>query len=363
MINLSTPAVVIHQELLEDKAKVERFCRKKFGKGLADLKIRLIKQARLEKRHVLSRLYEYVSPNGNRWLCYWESLYKKDTKECEVYPMHVCVYRTVGSIGVFRMKSLHDFSGATTGEAAVIYTSHFFLRYAERKGLSIDDERLIPAFLQDSILTWFTFHPVTEDGTKHVDTRFPGGVGRGVVIQENPKVIEIRTYLNDTQLSFGQKRRIGDLIHRENYDGKENIGRYLDRLVDETNWVPRSVEDMWHHRHFKSVTEFNWLYRNRLLLLLIESGCSSERATAMLVDHIDLIMEEIFPLFKVFQQSGRLDHAGFASLCLSLLSREGIEPKLSKDDLIAWQEELLERNRKALEKQLGRKVVYRHEIE
>ena len=82
----------------------------------------------------------------------------------------------------------------------------------------------------------------------------------------------------------------------------------------------------------------------------------------MLVDHIDLIMEEIFPLFKVFLQSGRLDHAGFASLCLSLLSREGIEPKLSKEDLIAWQEDLLERNRKALEKQLGRKVIYRHEM-
>ena len=363
MINLTTPAAVIHQELLEDKARVERFSRKKFGKGLAELKIRLMKQARLEKRHVLSRLYEYVSPNGNHWLCYWEALFKQDTNECEVYPMHVCVYRTVGSVGVFRMKSLHDFSGGIAGDAAVIYTSHFFLRYAERKGLSLDDERLIPVFLQDSILAWFTFHPATEEGTKQVDTRFPGGVGRGVVVQEDPKVIEIRTYLNETQLSFGQKKRIGDLINRENYDGKENMGRYLDRLEDEKDWVPRSVEDMWQHRHFKSVMEFNKLYRNRLLLLLIESGCSSDRATALLLDHVDLIMEASLPLFRVFQRSRRLDHAGFASLCLSILSREGIEPKHSKDGLIAWQEELLERQRKELEQQLGRKVVYRHEVE
>ena len=174
----------------------------------------------------------------------------------------------------------------------------------------------------------------------------------------------------DDLVGFGQ---FGLLDAINKYDPSKNVKfktyavtRIRGSMIDELrvlDWVPRSVEDMWQHRHFKSVMEFNKLYRNRLLLLLIESGCSSDRATALLLDHVDLIMESSLPLFRVFQRSRRLDHAGFASLCLSILSREGIEPKHSKDGLIAWQEELLERQRKELEQQLGRKVVYRHEVE
>ena len=362
MINLSTKAEEVYRELSEDQTWAIKYRERKFRKGFSELKSRLVRQARLEKKHQLSRIYESVSPNGNRWLCYYEAIYQRDTGVTEVYPMHVCVYRTVGSIGMFRMRSFHDIMG--TGrheEMAVIYTSHFFLRYAERKGLSIDDERLIPRFLLDSIMAWYTLSPMDEKGTRNVDMRIPDGIGRGRMVHPIPPVIEIRTYLNDSQLSRGQKRNVGELLKLENYDGKQAKGGYLDQLMNEEGWVPTSAEDFWRHRHFRSVEDFKHRFHNRLLLLLYKMGFVEQEAIALLQAHADFLIEAIYPLFLAFQRTRRLDHRLFTEVAFELLEREGITVACSKEELIAWQQELAEKTREELQRKLGVRVVYAHE--
>lgn len=362
MINLSTKAEEVFRELSEDKAWAVKYSERKFRKGLSELKSRLTRQARLEKKHVLSRIFEAVSPNGNRWLCYYEALYQRDTGLTEVFPMHVCVYRTVGSIGMFRMRSFHDIMGSgQVEEMAVIYTSHFFLRYAERKGLSIDDERLIPLFLSDSIMAWFALSPNNENGARKVDMRIPDGIGRGLMVHTDPPVIEIRTYLGAAQLSKGQKRSVGFLLRLENYDGKNGECNYLDQLMNEEGWVPTSAEDFWRHRHFRSVEDFKHRFHNRMLLLLYRMGFGEKEAIALLQAHVDFLFEAIYPLFLVFQQTRRLDHQLFSEVTFELLERAGLTPACSKEELISWQQEIAEKARKEVERRTGAKVIYEHE--
>lgn len=81
MINLNTNPQQLMNELQEDRKKAVYWLVKKSGgeKGYTRMQDKLLLDARKNRRNIVSDSYEYLSPNGNRWMVYECAQYIKET--------------------------------------------------------------------------------------------------------------------------------------------------------------------------------------------------------------------------------------------------------------------------------------------
>lgn len=76
-VNLSTPTADIIATMREEMTKAQYFFRKQFGGKQRYLKAEdeLLDKALAEERDQLTDMSYYISPAGNRWICYTHVVY------------------------------------------------------------------------------------------------------------------------------------------------------------------------------------------------------------------------------------------------------------------------------------------------
>lgn len=220
MINLSTPNEELLDELKSDKKKAEYWLTKHIGgeRKMAELSKQLYITAKATKQIAYSDSIEYISQKGNRWFCGMSV-----GSPSGIYPFAqinmFVYYETYGSIGAF--VPLKGFGGGC--DSCVIFTSHFFYQFCDRAKIPYKSREMIMAF--NRLLPIMNFKKVDDRGKDEILVRLPGGIGFGFPRNNDLSVIEIRTYLTDSELNKRQLRVSKDL--REISDGKTDEGLSL----------------------------------------------------------------------------------------------------------------------------------------
>lgn len=222
MINLSTPSDELWRVLLDEHDKAIYWMKKHFGgeKRYEQMRDDLLRRCERARKPLASEVVDYKSKGGNRWVCFEQATYYPESLGAFCLPLAFCYYETIGSIGVFSIGYLH-INGEDKADSIFIYTPHFFQRFAERMNIQGKSRDLLMRFIEMS--PSFTTGPVTpdEDGNMKMDIRIPGCVCRGVMRKDKKNIYEIRTILNDKQLTKKQLRdtkevrEIGDVIKFE----------------------------------------------------------------------------------------------------------------------------------------------------
>ena len=208
MITLNTDKKQLMDEIRSDYPKALYWLEKQFGgEHKYDLEVaRLLYMVRCTGKTQQSKIVEYHSKNGNRWITFIQAYKDENTGFVTHFRAVFCLYKTIGSVGAFFP---YCYPTAINGEVirgCLIFTSHFFLRASERIGLDCTNESCIIDFIARNSNMAFQLAEADECGKGHVDIKFSDGIGRGVIISRDPCIVEIRTCLSDTQLSSGQKR-------------------------------------------------------------------------------------------------------------------------------------------------------------
>lgn len=214
MITLNMDRAQLWREFRSDHEKAIYWLNKHYGgKDRFEKKCReLIRQSFTEHRNIQSDIVEYNSPNNNKWYSFFNAIYnsKSGTSTHHIYSF--CVYKTNGSVGAFVPK--YDVSSLRFVLSGVfIFTSHFFLRAKERLGIECKDETSVVKFFSDNPFISTRLRDPDEKGRYGFDLRLQNGIGRGVVVSDDPTIVEIRTCLTDKQLSYKQKKMVGNLIN------------------------------------------------------------------------------------------------------------------------------------------------------
>lgn len=212
MINLSTPSDDLWRVLLDEHDKAIYWMKKHFGgeKRYEMMRDDLLRRCERARKPLASEVVDYTSKAGNRWVCFEQATYYPESNGAFCLPLAFCYYETIGSIGVFSIGYLRVY-GEDKPDAIFIYTPHFFQRFAERMNIQGKSRELLMRFVELS--PSFMTSPITtdEDGRMKLDIRIPGGVCRGIMRKDKKNIFEIRTLLNDAQLSNKQLRETKDI--------------------------------------------------------------------------------------------------------------------------------------------------------
>ena len=203
MINLSTPSQELLKELLSDYTKADYWLTKKLGgiKKQKELGDELCYECLQEKKELaVSEPIEYISPNGNRWLMYVSA--RRCNDHFYVTPLGFCYYETFGSIGAF----VPTQCGSEYANACLIFTSHFFLRMCSRLGIKARSRAMVKRFVEYMAGMVVSYRGEGVHGKHEVDVRLPASIGRGRMRDDCDKVIEINTFLKDTELTKKQRK-------------------------------------------------------------------------------------------------------------------------------------------------------------
>ena len=203
MINLSTPSQELLSELLSDYKKADYWLTKKLGgiKKQKEVGDSLCKLCLYQNKELaVSEPIEYISPNGNRWLMYISTRKYKD--HFYTTPLGFCYYETYGSIGAF----VPTQCGSEDANACLIFTSHFFLRMCDRLGIKVRSREMVKRFVEYMAGMVVSYRGEGVHGKHEVDVRLPASIGRGRMRDDCDKVIEINTFLKDTELTKKQQK-------------------------------------------------------------------------------------------------------------------------------------------------------------
>jgi hypothetical protein len=202
MINLSTPSKELLDELLSDYKKADYWLTKQLGglkkqKELGDnLCLQCLKEG---KELAVSEPVEYISPKGNRWMMYVSARRYKD--HFYTTPLGFCYYETYGSIGAF----VPTQCGSEDANACLIFTSHFFLRMCSRLNIKARSRDMVKRFVEYMAGMVVSYRGEGTHAKHEVDVRLPASIGRGHIREDSPLVIEITTFLKDSELTTKQK--------------------------------------------------------------------------------------------------------------------------------------------------------------
>ena len=209
-VNLSTPTADIIATMCEEMPKAQYFFRKQFGGKQKYLKAEdaLLDKALAEERDQLTDMSYYISPAGNRWICYTHVVYYPRAKYANAFRYSFIYYETLGSCGAFfpsysprqRKDGLVKPKGKP--DEVIIFTSHFFYQMSERTGIEYRSKDLIRQFVATKMAHAMPAH---EDGA--IKATLTGGHGFGKELEREPRRLEVRTYLTDKQLSNKQRRK------------------------------------------------------------------------------------------------------------------------------------------------------------
>ena len=203
MINLSTPSKELLDELLSDYKKADYWLTKQLGglkkqKELGDnLCLKCLKEG---KELAVSEPVEYISPKGNRWFMYVSARRYKD--HFYTTPLGFCYYETYGSVGAF----VPTQCGSENANACVIFTSHFFLRMCSRLNIKVRSRDMVKRFVEYMAGMVLSYRWEGSHAKHEVDVRLPASIGRGRMRDDCDKVIEINTFLKDTELTRKQQK-------------------------------------------------------------------------------------------------------------------------------------------------------------
>ena len=209
-VNLSTPTADIIATMREEMPKAQYYFRKQFGGKQKYMKAEdeLLDKALAEERDQLTDMSYYISPVGNRWICYTHIVYYPRAKYAHAFLYSFIYYETMASCGAF----FPSYSPRQTKDGLVkpkgqpdevlIFTDHFFYQMSERTGKEYRSKDLIREFISTKME-----HAMTADEDGEVIAKFTGGHGFGRELEREPRRVEVRTYLTDEQLSNKQRRK------------------------------------------------------------------------------------------------------------------------------------------------------------
>lgn len=209
-VNLSTKANEIIATMREEIPVALYHFRKPYGGRNKYMKFEdaLLDNALKEEQSQMTDIAEYISRVGNRWMTYTMVDYYPQAKHANATHVSFIYYETYGSCGAFfplfnpeSVKHLKKREGQADG--VLIFTSHFFQRMSERTGKAYRSRELIQEFISTK-----STHACETDADGEVLVKFKGGYGFGVEKSQSPRVVEVRTYLTDGQLSPKQRRKV-----------------------------------------------------------------------------------------------------------------------------------------------------------
>ena len=207
MINLSTPSEELWETLEREYGKAKYWMIKHFGGEESYERMRddLLRRSTYGECDLASDIVDYTSKDGNRWICFEYSRYYPESLGSHCLPLAFCYYETACSLGVFML----GFRQAIIGDrinSALIFTPHFFQRYCERAGFTGTQRELLLHFAKLAPSFTAEYLPKDEDGIERAIIRIGGYNGYGLKRPGDKAVFEVRTILNDGQLSHKQSR-------------------------------------------------------------------------------------------------------------------------------------------------------------
>ena len=171
-----------------------------------------------EHKPVLCDRHEFKSANGNRWYCFDIPFWPEGFADMVTLHSSFIYYETYASIGAFIPKYMMNKETNLMDDACVIYTSHFFERYCERLKIPFRSREMVLEFA--SIIAFNPLQDDTDkDGRPIVVSRMPkAGFTYGVKREDNPNIIEMRTFLSDKNMTPTKLRRYEELRERVDDD-------------------------------------------------------------------------------------------------------------------------------------------------
>lgn len=209
MLTLTSKIEDIRRELDEDEPRAaywfikahhgeKQYERWRFQKGFDLLKT--------TDREWTSEPVEYLSRNGNRWMSY-EHISKDGEGGVYTFLYSICWFETIGSVGCWvRSETLDGQQGC------IHFTTHFFLRFAQRLRLdpNIDRRQMLLRFMA------IQHHPLLlqlppREGYKDTEfaIRYPGSWAFGSMKEHKGyRMITVRTYLTHPELNPARKKQL-----------------------------------------------------------------------------------------------------------------------------------------------------------
>ena len=232
MINLSTPSDKLLEEIETDLGKLTWWLNKVKGPNVRSNKRKeLARKYRAqwaqERKRFIGETLEYKSALGNRWFCYDVVQKPAGAADIMVGVDKFIYWETLGSIGAFLPQWWTDAKTMTNHPSCLIYTSHFFQRFAERAKIPFRSREMVMAFVSE-----LNFKPYKEDTDKDgnpilVFRMNHTGFAYAVRRKDNPLVIEVRTYLDETNMTPSKLKRYEELAQRIEADGFEDDTAWL----------------------------------------------------------------------------------------------------------------------------------------
>lgn len=182
---------------------------------------------------------EHITKSGNRWMVYLKS--EKHGENTIVHQLQAfCYYETYGSIGAF----VPVFDGKTI-DRCVIFSSHFFLRMKQRLGLGMMSKAVLKRFIEYISLLHSEDKGKGTHGENEAEVYLYGAVGRGIFRDEDCNILEVKTFLTESELSKSQLTRLQKLkniatnyvsmereIVRQRIDNGESVSVHRDYEKD-----------------------------------------------------------------------------------------------------------------------------------
>lgn len=276
MINLNTPSDVLLNELIQDYDKAEYWLLKKLGgeKKTEELRKKLERECFIKnKDFATGDVVEYISPKGNRWLMYFCT--QRYGKYYHTTPRGFCYYETFGSIGAFMPSSFNE---STDTNGCVIFTSHFFLRFCERMDIKYRSREMVKTFIDYVNGMIISYKGAGKHGLHEADISLPGSIGRGRFRKDCMSILEVNTFLKNTELSSKQQKetaylqevaskvniqpaavrldriaRGDDSAYQELWDNFSTMG-YNSELIDYMISIPIMAQQIieWYNKRYKS---------------------------------------------------------------------------------------------------------------
>lgn len=221
---MQTPSDLLLKEIEEDIVKITWWLNKLKGDGVRSRKRRELageyrKRWAKEKKRFVGETSEYKSKNGNRWFIY--DLVTKPSWATDI--MVGCdkfiYWETLANIGAFLPQWWIDKETGETHPSCLIFTSHFFQRFCERAKIPFRSRQMVMEFVSE-----LTYKPYTEDVDKDgkpilVCRMNKTGFTYAVRRKDNPLVIEVRSYLDETNMTPTKLKRYEELAARTEKEG------------------------------------------------------------------------------------------------------------------------------------------------
>lgn len=208
MITSLSPKDEILKVCIEENQKAQYWFKKQTNnRKWDDIADFLISQHKKTGIPQYSEMIEYTARSGNKWCSFIRS--RKFGNNYGTFLQSFMYRETLGSIEVFNVTSkgcVGDYS-----DGVMIFTSHFFLRMAQKLGVSADSKEVAQRFL--SLSDGMIFHE-KGDGKKRkaeLEISFMGTIWRGVYKNGDKRVVEIKTMIKRAELTNKEKNSLKEV--------------------------------------------------------------------------------------------------------------------------------------------------------